>query len=94
MSRFRPDPQSRYRAPLGQLELPLDFEASERAARLRNREQSRPRRSRLSPARVAKYQEIRERRGIEQELCPQDSEDNLFRQRHHFVLTPTINAYQ
>ena len=52
MSRYRPDPQIRYRAPPRQLELPLDFEASERGARLRNLGSSKPRRSRLSPARV------------------------------------------
>lgn len=69
MSRYRPDPQSRYRAPLGQLSLPLDYSQSERSDPFHNSGRSKARRSRLSPDRLAKYQEMRERRGIEQGSC-------------------------
>ena len=69
MSRYRPAPQNQFLSPLGQLSLPLDYSQSERCAPSHSCGQSKARRSRLSPDRLAKYQEMRERRGTEQESC-------------------------
>ena len=90
MSRYRPYSRTERLELQGQLGLPLDFAASERGALLQNPARSKPRRSRLSPARVAKFEATRARRGIEKESCPKNSDGNKLRQGQHFELTPSL----
>jgi len=87
--RRRP-PETEPHGAQAQLELPLGCLPSASAVRLQNHEPSKPRRSRLSPARVAKFQEMRELRGIVPVSCKENSEVNKKRQGHYFVLTPLL----
>lgn len=90
MSRYHHGQRTESRDSLAQLSLPLDYSLSERDALSRNPGRSKARRSRLSQARLATYQEFRERRAIEQESYSKTSDAEYFRQGQRFVLTPSI----
>ncbi len=90
MRRYCRDRKSERLAAPAQLELPLGCSPSASGDQPQNHGQSKRRRSRLSPARVAKFQEMRERRGIVPASSPTNSDANILRQGHHFVLTPAL----
>lgn len=72
-----------------QLELPLLAPASQ----LRSHEPSKRRRSRLSPDRLAKFEEMRARRGTVPASCAENSDGNFLRQGHCFKLTTSLMSF-
>jgi len=91
MSRYRPCSQTEFLERLGQIPLPLDCSLSERSGPSHNCGRSKARRSRLSPGLLAKYQEMRERRGTEQVSCLGDSaKDENRQEKRKSLLTPSM----
>ena len=94
MSRYRPGQQSECPAPQEQLSLPLRLPLSAHASQSQSPEPSKHRRSRLSPARLAKFEEMRERRGIEQVSCLKITDGRVSsRSRSYVKLTPALMSY-
>ena len=92
MRHYHPYQRTEPRAVQAQLELPLGCSPSASDARLQNLEQSKRQRLQRLQARVAKFQEMRERRGTVPVSCSPNSGDSKKRQGHHFVLTDKLSS--
>ena len=93
MSRYRPGPGSERPRPPAQLSLQLELPLSACASQPQNHEPSKRQRSRLSPARLAKFESMRVQRGTVLASCSKNSDANFLRQGHIFRLTPSLMSF-
>lgn len=93
MSRYRPCPKTESLAAQAPLALQLELPLLAPVCQPRNPARSKRRRSRLSPSRIAKFEEMRARRGTAQVSYPENNDASFLRQDHIFKLTPSLMSF-